>query len=87
MRHALRSACANAGCSRHRLYIAGTISVCVTRSRCISAMNGSALNAGTITVVPASCSIVAMIAISPVTWLAGTASADTSPGRSFMQTW
>ena len=67
--------------------MAGTISVCVTRSRCISAMNGSALNAGTMTVVPPTCSIVAMIAIRPVTWLAGTASADTSPSRSFMQAW
>ena len=50
-------------------------------------MNGSALNAGTITVVPATPIIVAMIATSPVTWLAGTASADTSPSPSRMHAW
>ena len=49
--------------------------VWLMRSAAISVMKASALNAGTMTVVPPRCSKVAMIATRPVTWLAGTTSA------------
>jgi len=52
--------------------MAGTISVWLMRCCAISAMKASALNTGTMTVQPPTCSMLAMVAISPVTWLAGT---------------
>ena len=85
MRQAERSALAKPGSSRHRLYIAGTISVWVIRSRASSATKAAALNAGTTTTVPPTRHIVAITAIRPVTWLAGTASAERSSGPSRMQ--
>ena len=54
------------------------------RSRASSCTKGPALNSGTITTVPPTCHIAAMIAIRPVTWLAGTASAERSSAPSRM---
>ena len=84
MRQAERSNCATPGSSRQRLYIAGTISVCVIRSRAAISMKLRALKAGSSTVQPPTRSIVRMIATSPVTCEAGTASTETSPSRSAM---
>ena len=67
--------------------MAGTMSVWVTRSACSSAMKVSALNSGTTMTAPPTCSMLAMTAIRPVTWLAGTASAERSCAASFMQAW
>ena len=50
-------------------------------------MKLSALKAGTTTTVPPTCSSDRITAISPVTWLAGTASAARSPAFSPMQAW
>ena len=48
-------------------------------------MNASALNSGTTITVPPTRHIAAMLAISPVTWLAGTASAERSSAVRRMQ--
>ncbi len=71
---------------RHSVYIAGTISVCVTRSASMTRMNAAALNSGSITTAPPTWTIAATMATSPVTWLAGTASAERSPARRPMPT-
>ena len=47
----------------------------------------AAWKAGTTTIAPPTCSIAAMMAMSPVTWLPGTASAERSSGTSRMQAW
>ena len=59
--------------SRQRLYIAGTISVCVIRSRSASARKAAALNSGRMTSVPAQAAIARILATMPVTWASGTA--------------
>jgi hypothetical protein len=87
MRQWRRSSRANSGAIRHSVYIAGTIKVWVTRSAASRAMKSGALNAGTITTVPPTCTIARRIAINPVTWLAGTASAERSPACRRMHAW
>ena len=66
------------------MYIAGTSSAYVMRSRAAISRKARALNAGISTVQPPTRSMVRMIATSPVTCEAGTASTDTSPSRSAM---
>jgi hypothetical protein len=84
MRQCDRSNLAKFGSSRQRLYIAGTISVCVMRCSAASSRKARALNTGISTVVPLTLIIIRMIATSPVTCDAGTASTDTSPSRNAM---
>ena len=84
MRQRVRSWRAKSGCSRHRLYIAGTISACVMRSRAASGRNSAALNAGMITSLPALQMKVVISATSPVTCDSGTAATVQSPGPSAM---
>ena len=50
-------------------------------------MNASALNSGTTITAPPTRHIAAMLATSPVTWLAGTASAERSSAERRMQAW
>ncbi len=61
------------GSSRIRLYIAGTSSVCVMRSRSASSRKSAALKARMTISVPAACTMAAISATTPVTWLMGTA--------------
>ena len=59
---------------RTRLYIAGTMTVWVIPSASARRRNPSTSNAGRISAAPPTERIVRMLAISPVTWLAGAAS-------------
>ncbi len=60
--------------------MAGTISVCVTRASCMRRRQSAALKTRSTTMAPPRISAVEMLAISPVTWLAGTASRLRSRG-------
>lgn len=86
MRQCASAAPSKPGCINANVYMAGTISVCVTRSAASVARKSAALNCGSTTMAPPTCTIAAMMAISPVTWLPGTARAERSPGRRPMQT-
>ncbi len=77
-RSARRRARRSSGSSRQRLYIAGTSTACVIRSRAASARKSRALKAGSRTVQPAARTIASSTATTPVTWLAGTASSERS---------
>ena len=69
---------AKLGSSRHKLYIAGTISECVMPSRAARPKKSRALKAG-ITIKAAAARVIAAIsAITPVTWLSGTAASARS---------
>ena len=65
--------------------MAGTITVWLMRSAASRATKASALNSATTTTQPATRHMAAITAIRPVTWLAGTASAERSPGPSRWQ--
>ena len=65
--------------------MAGTISVCVTRWFCMSRRQSAALKARSTTMAPPRTNAVEMLAISPVTWLAGTASRLRSPGANAIE--
>ena len=63
-----------------RLYIAGTMTVCVMRSRAASSRNARALNSGITISVHRAAQASITLATSPVTWLAGTAITVRSAG-------
>ena len=58
--------------------MAGTMSVCVIFSCVAKSKNCFALNSRMIKVAPPTFTMVAMMAINPVTWLAGTAKIEES---------
>ena len=67
------------------MYIAGTISECVMRSRAASCRNAAALNSRITISAAAARTIAAISAITPVTWLIGTATSARSCAVSPMQ--
>ena len=78
MRQCCNASALKLGSNKQRLYIAGTIRVWVMRSWVANSKNCLALNSCMIKIAPPTCTMVAMMAIKPVTWLAGTANIDES---------
>ena len=85
MRQSFSAAPEKSGCSRHRLYMAGTMSVCVMRSRSASCRKDLALNDAMTISVAAQRTTVSTSATRPVTWLIGTEMTLRSAGPMPMQ--
>ena len=82
-----RSKLSKSGSRSIRLYIAGTMMLCVMRSRAVSSSAARALNSRIITTQPPTLSKLSNCATIPVTWVIGTAIKVRSVSVMPMQCW